>query len=177
MSMQQNIKTNFILFAFAFLLAAAVYVIKGKNQQSQNIYFPINVNAIEHILIKQTPFIELKKINDEWTMLQPETGKVNKKTIQNTLEMLATPVSAVYEINEVSLKELSLLPPNLQVLIDGEALEFGMLSPIDQSHYVKFKSKVYLARPFLLIRFSQNAAEFLKPAEVDVEPTGNGHDH
>ena len=177
MSMQQNKKTNLLLFAVSLLLAVAVYVIKEKNEQSQNIFIPIDVSNIEHILIKQTPFIELKIINDEWAMLQPKTGKVNKKAIQKVLDMLATPVSAEYEIDDVSLKELSLQPPNLEVLIDGEALEFGMLSPINQSHYVKFKTKVYLARPFLLIRFSQNAEEFLKPDETDLEPTDNGHEH
>ena len=175
--MQQNKKTNLLLFDVSLLLAVAVYVIKEKNEQSQNIYLPIDVANIKHILIKQMPFIELKKINDEWTMLQPESGKVNKKAMQKVLDMLSTPVTDVYELNEVSLKELSLQPPNLEVLIDGEALEFGMLSPINQLHYVKFKTNVYLARPFLLIRFSQNAEEFLKPDEIDLEPTDNGHEH
>ena len=177
MSMQKNNKTNLILFAALLLLAAAVYLIKEKDHQLKNIFFPIDVNNIEHILIKQTPFIELKKENGDWTMLKPKIGLVNKQAIQKILDMLATPVSAAYEVDEVSLKELSLQPPNLEVLLDGEALDFGMLSPIDQSHYVKFKTKVYLARPFLLIRFSQSAEEFLKPNDAVIELTDNGHNH
>lgn len=177
MSMQRNKKTNLILFVFLFFLALAIYIIKEKAQQSQNIYLPLKVSAIEHILIKQSPFIELNKINNEWTMLQPGTGKINKQQMQKALDMLASPLAAEYELNEVSLQELSLLPPNLQVIIDGEALEFGMLSPIDQLHYIKFKNKVYLARPFLLIRFSQSAEEFLKPHEPEDAPASYGHDH
>ena len=166
--MQQIKKTNLILFVVIVLIAAASYFISQNKQDKQSIFLPIDINNIQHILIQQTPHLELRKSNGAWEMLQPQTGPVNAKVMQSILDALANAVYDEYSVNDVSLKELSLDPPNLRILIDGDALEFGALSPITQKHYVRYLDKVYLVSPFLLIRFSNKADAFLKPEKVEI---------
>lgn len=168
--MQANKKTNLMLFAILLLIATLSYLVKHSKTKTDAIFLPIKVNSIEHFLIQQTPEIELTKRNDAWHMLQPQTGQVNQALMQSVLAILTAAVYEEYDIADVSLKELSLAPPNLRVLIDGEALEFGALSPISQKHYVRYKDKVYLASPFVKIRFSYAPEEFLKP---DIETEEN----
>jgi hypothetical protein len=166
--MQQIKKTNLILFVLIVLIAAASYFISQNKQDKESIFLPIAINNIQHILIQQTPPLEFRKSNGIWEMLQPQTGQINANVMQSILDSIASAVYDEYRVDEVTLKELSLEPPNLRVLIDGEALEFGALSPITQKHYVRYMDNVYLASPFLLIRFSNKADAFLKPEKVDI---------
>jgi len=162
MQLKKAKKRNLFLLLFAILLALSVYYFKNSEQQSNRIFLPVDINNIHEIIIHQTPSIKLKLINQEWHVMQREPFPANKKAIQDIFDMLATPLISEHSLTEVSLKELSLNPANLRVDINGDALSFGALSPIKQMHYVHFKDKVYLASPFLQIRFSQTMDTFLK---------------
>ena len=163
--LQKTKQRNSLLFLLMIALAITIFALKEIKAKKELIYFPIDTKSLEEIIIHQTPAITLKKIDNLWFVIQGEPFPANKKAVQNIFDMLSTPLRDEYPLSEVSFKELSLEPPNLKVELDGEPLSFGSLSPIDQMHYVRFKDKVYLASPFLQVRFSQSIKTFLKPNE------------
>ncbi len=174
-SLQKAKKRNLFLFVLMAVIALAIYLIKELDRNKQQIYLPIKVQNLQKIIIHQTPAITLEKLKDSWFVMQNEAVPANKKAMQNIFDMLNTPLRDEYAVSEVSLKELSLEPPNLVIELDGQALSFGALSPIEQMHYVRFKDKVYLASPFLQVRFSQSLKTFTKANETIEETTHDSH--
>ena len=167
--LQKTKRRNLLLFLAMLLLAFAVYAVKEYKLKTNLIYFPIDVLKLDEIIIYQTPAITLKKIDGAWHVIQEEPSPANNKAMQNIFDMLSSPLRDEYSVADISLKELSLDPPNLKVELNGEALTFGTLSPLEQMHYVHFRDKVYLASPFLQVRFSQSLKAFKKPNEAIVE--------
>ena len=170
--LQKAKRRNLLLLLAMLILALAVYALKEFKLKTNLIYFPIDVLMLDEIIIYQTPAITLKKIDDAWHVILGEPSPANKKAMQNIFDMLSSPVRDEYSVADISLKELSLDPPNLKVELNGEALTFGTLSPLEQMHYVQFKDKVYLASPFLQVRFSQSLKAFMKPNE-EIEKAKN----
>ena len=169
-SLQKAKKRNLLLLISMAIIALAIYVTKEFDNKKQLIYFPIDAKSLQEIIIHQTPAITLKKIDGSWFVMQDQPIPINNKALKNIIDMLSTPLRDEYPVSDVSLKELSLEPPNLIVELDGEALSFGALSPLEQMHYVHFKDKVYLASPFLQVRFSQSLKSFTKANEDINEP-------
>lgn len=161
-SLQKAKKRNLLLLISIGVIALAIYGVKELDSKKNLIYLPLNVKNLQEIIIHQTPAITLKKVNDSWFVMQKEPLPINNKALKDIFDMLSTPLRDEYPVADVSLEELSLEPPNLIVELDGEALSFGALSPIEQMHYVHFKDKVYLASPFLQVRFSQKLKSFTK---------------
>lgn len=164
--LQKAKRRNLLLLLAMLALAFAVYGLKEFKTKKSLIYLPVDTQSLDQIIIHQTPAITLKKIDNSWFVMQGEPFPVNKKAMQDILDMLSSPVRDEYELSEVSLKELSLDPPNLNIQLNADTLSFGALSRLEQMHYVQFKDKVYLASPFLQVRFSQSIKTFLKPNEV-----------
>ncbi len=167
---------NIVLFLAMLLLASAVYAVKEYKLKKNLIHLPIDVLQLDEIIIQQTPAITLKKIDGTWHVIQGGPSPANKKAMQNIFDMLSSPVRDEYSVADISLKELSLDPPNLKVELNGETLAFGTLSPLEQMHYVHFRDKVYLASPFLQVRFNQSLKAFMKPNE-EIEKTKNEYLH
>ena len=166
---QKTKRRNLLLFLLTIVLAITIFALKEIKAKKELIYFPIDTKSLEEIIIHQTPAITLKKIDNSWFVIQGEPFPANKKAMQNIFDMLSSPLRDEYPLSEVSLKELSLQAPNLKVELNGESLSFGTLSPLEQMHYVLFKDKVYLASPFLQVRFSQTLKTFMKVSEENAE--------
>jgi len=177
-AIQRAKKRNLILFLGVIILAGMSYGLKEHDRKNNLIYLPIAVNNLNEMIIHQSPAITLKKINNIWFVMLDEPQKANRKAIQDIFDMLSSPVGNTFPVSEVSLKELSLEPPNLRVELNDETLSFGSLSPIEQMHYVQLKDNIYLASPFLQVRFTQSLNTFLLPDSETQEPSSHSsHGH
>lgn len=173
--MDKNTKTNLFLFAGLLAAIAVLYTFNKAQNRESAIFLPVDLEMLSHIIIEQTPQIELKKTAGEWNILSPVQGRANPETMQKMFETLAAPLGEKYSLSEVDLKTLSLNPPNLRVLLDEEALDFGRLAATTQMHYVKYQDSVYLASPFLQVRFSQSPQQFLMQPEDDETALSESH--
>ncbi|MBT8142701.1 MAG: hypothetical protein HKN88_10355 [Gammaproteobacteria bacterium] len=168
--MHKNTRSNLFWFAAVLVLGIAAFGVQQQQNKNQSIFLPIDAQQLQRIVINKDPVIELKKINNHWQMLAPLKGKVKDQAMAKILDTLAAPLYTSYAIEEVSLETLGLERPNLRVLLDDEALDFGALASTQQMHYVRYQDRVYLASPFLQVRFNQSPEQLLDVEEVeDVE--------
>jgi hypothetical protein len=79
-----------------------------------------------------------------WWRTEPSEARADDARVQRLANLAATPVSRWMTASDIDLAKVGLKHPSATLVLNGERLEYGGLTAIDELRYVKVGDKVAL---------------------------------
>ncbi len=160
--MTHHARLNLIMLATIIALAVFLYV----RPQSQDIQkYPIDSGLTEAVqnlrIVGQRQEIMLKRLDNQWHLLEPVQARADEKKIKKILEILTAYSSQRFPLTDLARFDLE--RPNVQLYVDGKYFGFGGFAPITNQQYVATNDYVYMISPHYALALPLNAADLINP--------------
>lgn len=158
---------NLGLMSLAALLAGLAIIKSGKEPPPAPAPLlgvdPATVNALGIERPGAAPIV-LRRQQGAWLMIAPSEAPANEALIDALLKITAASCPSHYPAGEMSLKELRLDPPLVQLSVDDQTLAFGATDALDGRRYIRRNDNVYLCADLYYYLLSGDAESFKAPA-------------
>ena len=160
--MTHHARLNLIMLATIIALAVFLYV----RPQSQDIQkYPIDSGLTEAVqnlrIVGQRQEIMLKRLDNQWHLLEPVQARADEKKIKKILEILTAYSSQRFPLTDLARFDLE--RPNVQLYVDDKYFGFGGFAPITNQQYVATNDYVYMISPHYALALPLNAADLINP--------------
>jgi hypothetical protein len=136
-----------VLGAVAIVLVALVlWVGRREYLRDPPAVTPIDPDAVTKIELDIPPVAPqvFEKRHGGWWRTNPSEARADDARVQRLANLAATPVSRWMAVSGLDLAKVGLQHPSATLILNGERLEYGGLTAIDELRYVKVGNKVAL---------------------------------
>lgn len=153
---------NIGLLAVLAALAAVAWLRPGQTPPEDARLLRIDADAIDRIAIERAgqPVVRLEKRHDQWWVTTPIEVRASVARVASLLELAIRTGHARYRANTLELARYGLAEPQLVVKLNGNAIAFGQINPVNQRRYVQTGHTVHLIDDVLFDLESSDAAAY-----------------
>jgi hypothetical protein len=128
------------------LVAAVLWVGRREYVRDPPAVTPLDSAAVTRIELDIPPVASqvFEKRHGGWWRVQPSEARADDARVQRLANLAATPVSRWMKASGVDLAKVGLEHPSATLVLNGERLEYGGLTAIDELRYVKVGDKIAL---------------------------------
>jgi len=128
------------------LVAAVLWVGRREYVRDPPAVTPLDSAAVTRIELDIPPVASqvFEKRHGGWWRVQPSEARADDARVQRLANLAATPVSRWMKASGVDLARVGLEHPSATLVLNGERLEYGGLTAIDDLRYVKVGDKIAL---------------------------------
>ncbi|ADE13739.1 conserved hypothetical protein [Nitrosococcus halophilus Nc 4] len=158
---------NLALVAIAILLGWVVFYKPGIAPEPPSPPLtPLDPEHIQAIRIahKFREEIQLERKEGNWFITAPIQAPANKAMVETLLGIAQTPSLSRYPIEDVALANLGLEPPEAHLSLDGVAIAFGTIEPLNQRRYALREDTIHLISDDAFQTVASSTARFVDPA-------------
>jgi hypothetical protein len=136
-----------VLAAIAVVLVAVVlWVGRREYLRDPPAITSIDPDAVTKIELDIPPVAPqvFEKRHGGWWRVQPSEARADDARVQRLANLAATPVSRWMAASGIDLAKVGLEHPSAALVLNGERLEYGGLTAIDELRYVRVGDKIAL---------------------------------
>ena len=130
----------------AALVALVLWVGRREYLRDPPAVTSLDADAVTKIELDIPPVAPqvFEKRHGGWWRMQPSDARADDPRVQRLANLAATPVSRWMTASGVDLSKVGLAHPSATLVLNGERLEYGGLTAIDELRYVRVGSKIAL---------------------------------
>ncbi|MBL4712796.1 MAG: hypothetical protein JKX75_09945 [Gammaproteobacteria bacterium] len=142
--MSKKNSLNLFLLLIVAMLIGIIYFSENESSELERLS-TIDITSIKTIIIqrKGNNTVINKQTATDWMIKQPIDIAANKFRINSILKIINAPVHSRYAINTINLVSIGLDNSATTISLNGHLIEFGIINPVTNLRYVKFKNMIY----------------------------------
>jgi hypothetical protein len=128
------------------LVAAVLWVGRRAYLRDPPAVTTVDPGAVTKVVLDMPPVAAqtFEKRHAGWWRIKPSEARGDDARVQRLANLAATPVSRWMAVSGMDLAKVGLQHPSATLILNGERLEYGGLTAIDELRYVKVGDKVAL---------------------------------
>ncbi|MGH8504218.1 MAG: DUF4340 domain-containing protein [Gammaproteobacteria bacterium] len=157
---------NLGLLTVLAALAAIAWLRPGQTPPQDARLLNLEADAIDRIAIERAgkPAVRLEKRNERWWLTSPIEIRASEARVASLLELAIKTSHARYAAAGLELARYGLAAPPVIVKLNGEAVAFGQVNPVNQRRYVQVGDTVHLINDVLFDLETAGAAAYASAA-------------
>lgn len=106
--------------------------------------------------------IEIKKVDQNWQIIQPIQAKANDTRIKLILSLLSQPLHSQFEPTATTdLEEFELGPDSINLQLNQLMVKFGGIETLSRQRYIQSNNKIYLIADNIAPLLNSTVASFI----------------
>jgi hypothetical protein len=139
---------NLVVLAIvaAVLVAAVLWVGRREYLRDPPTLTPLDPGAVAKVELDIPPIAPqmFEQRHGGWWRVKPAEARADDARVRRLTNLAATPVSRWMAAPDIDLARVGLEHPSATLVLNGERLEYGGLTAIDELRYVKVGDKIAL---------------------------------